>query len=587
MSEIAVDNGLLRQVDHNVRVAIAQINAVSGQVAAVHGDLARAQERIKQLRAYVEDMRREQRNAAALQRALTEIIRVRQELEQKFGKYQEVRDSMIGILQANDHGLVTTNTISRVSEELMIATPKYWLSPCVIALSAWISNNEELAKKAIEEALSRDAEKTSLLMALICRRAAAVSDDRTSDPEALRDSRFKACQSWLELYFKCQDPNNISRSVLLFVNAYVNGVFGEDENTVVDDFIQNKWLASLAAKNPAFKDEQLATWKGLFLGTMQASGTPAEKKYPTLAKYADKKDFEDIAAYADRVDISENFIEDYFIEINRQKVNTEHLVEIIDEYLSSLVTDFDEVERGLREEEEQYQTIKECQGDIDIANAVIAKKKEKQAHLNEPISLIQYLHNAVAGNNEDDGMEHDISEKKTALRFTKPYIQESYNTFMDEKKDAFPAEIKATVEGVTHKVKSEEEVPSFIQGIRARLEAERDAVKKKVKPVGAIVWAAIIGFFSFIIMLMIGGTDSDAIGGGVVFFVFGLIIAAGIIALGFLRVKKKRNAIDAQYEKRINAAAALVKDVVKEWCAVSADMERFNQKPRFDVGNVQ
>ena len=159
MGEIAVDHGLLKQVDHNVRVAINGINAVNGQVVVLQGNLARAQERIKQLRAYVEEMRREQRNAAALQRAISEIIRVRQELEQKFGKYQEVRDSMIGILQANDNALVGADTIVRVAEELMIATPRYWLAPCVIAISAWIADKQDIAKQAVEEALSRDPER--------------------------------------------------------------------------------------------------------------------------------------------------------------------------------------------------------------------------------------------------------------------------------------------------------------------------------------------------------------------------------------------------------------------------------------------
>ena len=87
MGEIAVDNGLLLQVDRNVRQALRSIDVVNGQVIVLQGNLAKTQERIKQLRAYVEDMRREQRNAAALQRAISEIVRVRQELEQKFGKY--------------------------------------------------------------------------------------------------------------------------------------------------------------------------------------------------------------------------------------------------------------------------------------------------------------------------------------------------------------------------------------------------------------------------------------------------------------------------------------------------------------------
>lgn len=577
MGEIAVDHGLLKQVDHNVRVAINGINAVNGQVVVLQGNLARAQERIKQLRAYVEEMRREQRNAAALQRAISEIIRVRQELEQKFGKYQEVRDSMIGILQANDNALVGADTIVRVAEELMIATPRYWLAPCVIAISAWIADKQDIAKQAVEEALSRDPEKTALLMALICRRTAAVSANSTSSNiDKIQRDRLDASQEWLAFYFKCQDPNNISRSVLLFVNAYVNGVFGEDTSGTVDDFIQNKWLKSLAEANPNFKNEQIATWNSLFTNTMNSSGVPATKKYPTLAKYADKQDFENIAAYADRVDISENFIEGYFININNQSVDTARLVEIIDEYLSSLVTDFDEAERGLREEEEKFQTIKDCEGDCDVADAVMARKRAKKAHLNEPVSLIQYLHSAVAGNNEDDGVEHDVSEKKTALKFTKPYIQESYNNFMDEKKDKFPTEVKATVEGVKHTVRSDADAAPFSNKVKAQLEKERDEKKAAAKP--KIILPIILAILGVIFMFI-----PNALPVGII----GIVVGVVMYVAARNGAKKKKLAIDADYEKRINAALADVKAIVKEWDTVSSNVARFNSKPRFDVGNVK
>ena len=578
MSEIAVDHGLLNQVDHNVRVAIQNINAVQARVVVLQGNLAKTQERIKNLRAYVEEMRREQRNAASLQRAISEIIRVRQELEQKFGKYQEVRDSMIGILQANDNALVGADTIVRVAEELMIATPKYWLAPCVIAISAWIADKQEIAKQAVEEALSRDPEKTALLMALICRRTAAVSKkDTKGNFEKIQKDRFDASQEWLAFYFKCQDPNNISRSVLLFVNAYVNGIFGDDTTGTIDDFIQNKWLKSLAASNPNFKNDQIATWDSLFINSMKAKGTPSTKRYPNLAKYADKQDFENISAYADRVDISENFIEGYFIDINRQKANTEHLKEIIDEYLSSLVRDFDDAERGLREEEEKYQTIKDCNGDADVANTILAKKKAKRAHLEEPISLIQYLHDAVSGNTEDDGVAHDVSEKKTALKFTKPYIQESYNNFIEAKKNKFPNEVRATVEGVKHTIRSEADVAPFSNKVKTQLEKERDEKKAAVKPSGKTIFSVLAAIAGIIALI------SEAAGLGFVL----LAVGAVMFALDFKGMKEKKLAIDTEYETRTKNTMAAIKALAKEWDTVSSRVANFNSKPRFDVGNTK
>lgn len=594
MSEIVVDRGLLNQVDHNVRIAVQTINVVQGQMICLQGDLVKAQERIVQLQAYVEKMRREQKNEAALQRAITEIIRVRQELEQKFGKYQEVRDSMLGILQANDRLLVGKDAIVRVAEELMISTPQYWLSPCVIAISAWIDGQEELAKKAVEEALERDVEKTAMLMALICRRAAAVSDRNEKNNHAnknkldeVRKNRLSASQKWLKFYFECQDPNNISRSVLLFANAYANGVFGDDTDMIIDNIIENKWLKPLAAQNPGFEEAQIETWNNLFANTMAANGKPAAEKYPNLAKFADKQDFENISAYADRVDISENYIEGYFIDINKREVDKRHLVETIDRFLMSLVKDFDEAERDLREEEKRYAIIKDYNGDVDRANARIAKEEKRKAHLAEPVSLIEYLNDTISGNVEKDDSDKEkgdenrvevmFSEKKTALKFTKSYIQKSYNSFMDEKKDIFPEEVRATVENVTHKVKTEADAAAFERNVKTKLEAEREKKMSGVKPIKTIIFTifcvvlSIIFFVSKVAVLGVLG-----IVGAILIFVFGLV-----------GLKNKKLDISKEYDNRIKTASANVNAVVKEWCQVSNRVSEFNSKPRFDVGSVK
>ena len=195
------------QIGSNLNVVNNNIGIVGNKVNQTASELANLK---KQFMLMIE----EQRKSAALQRALTEIIRVRQELDQKFGNHQLARDTILGILQANDLELVSKETFSRCSEELMISTPKYWLAPCVVALTACISNNEELAYKALREGLRRDAEKTTLLFALICRRIAAGCNDalkgrkasqldanKKKDLEKQRDDAQAACLNWLQNHF--------------------------------------------------------------------------------------------------------------------------------------------------------------------------------------------------------------------------------------------------------------------------------------------------------------------------------------------------------------------------------------------------
>ena len=120
----------------------SNITVVNNNVAIVNDNLNKPAKDLLNLKAEVEHMRKEQRLAAALQRALTEVIRVRQELEQNFGAHKTVREHMLGILQAVDLALISESTISKCTEELMISAPNYWLAPCLIALAAWISNNQ-------------------------------------------------------------------------------------------------------------------------------------------------------------------------------------------------------------------------------------------------------------------------------------------------------------------------------------------------------------------------------------------------------------------------------------------------------------
>ena len=141
-----------------------QIQAVgrmlSKRVDDVQSDVQEADKKIVKVHDDLLDMDKRMAMAAALQRAVTEIIRVRQELDQNFGTQKLVREYMLGILDASDLSLITKSTISHCTEELMLSAPKYWLAPALVALAAWISDNRPLAERAIKEAYKRDGEKT-------------------------------------------------------------------------------------------------------------------------------------------------------------------------------------------------------------------------------------------------------------------------------------------------------------------------------------------------------------------------------------------------------------------------------------------
>jgi len=151
VTAIAATQAAVQQITARTNQISNQVEAVDNRVAAVNRDLVAL---AKDFTAFV----KEQRNANNFQRAITEIVRVRQELDQKFGKHAEARKRLQGILDTVDTGLLREFTIASCSEQIMLDTPKYWLSPCLVALAAWISNNDDLAKRAVKVALDRDVE---------------------------------------------------------------------------------------------------------------------------------------------------------------------------------------------------------------------------------------------------------------------------------------------------------------------------------------------------------------------------------------------------------------------------------------------
>ena len=190
---------------------------------------------------------------------------VRQELERKFGYYDEVRRLARGILQSVDAGIVQQDSIRSAVEAKFLDAAGYWLPPGLVTLAAWISDDRPLAERSIAVALSRDDSKTSLFFSLVCRRI----------------QRMEACAAWLLRYFQAQSPSAMDREVVVMLDALANGVFGGTALAICSKVI-DEWLAELE-QQAGFQDEQRKRW-----ATALDVMTPAigDTEYPTLRKYS-------------------------------------------------------------------------------------------------------------------------------------------------------------------------------------------------------------------------------------------------------------------------------------------------------------
>ncbi|MDY2686690.1 MAG: hypothetical protein SOV72_01120 [Candidatus Enteromonas sp.] len=423
-------NSNLSKVNDNVINVSHNVVAIDNRLTAVYEELSN---RIVEVQKHLQKMEDDQRKAAALQRAITEVIRVRQELEQKFGTHQQVREYMLGILQATDLGLITKSTISKCTEQLMISAPKYWLAPALIALAAWISDDRALAERAVKEAIKRDAEKTYLLFALITRR---VNAGRIANGEEGTDT----CFLWLDHYFAMQNPFDMRTSIVAYVDAYANGVFGKDRDHICQDHI-NQWMKELMDGNPNFAEEQKSFWKNYF--DSHSDGL-RDADYQSLKAVC--REYREIERYVSRIDASERTdkngsagIKQDIINIENQPSDMAALVAAIDDQLMRLVTNYEDGEEcQLREEEKFLARVKELRGDEDRATRELEEARKRNVDL--PVDFAKRLSLSVIDNNAS------TSEKKTALNLLRPYIVEAFGEFITEYKDSYPENIHLAIE---------------------------------------------------------------------------------------------------------------------------------------------
>lgn len=429
MSEVQVSYQSLQYLERAIDMVNANVGIVANRVNDVENHLYQVDNQLAELHSAFLQMIIEQRQQAAFQRALTEIIRVRQELEQKFGTQKLVRDSLLGILQSTDTALISAETIKRCSEELMLTTPKYWLSPCLIAIAAWIggrdkgvdSKEHKLAIRAAQEAVKRDKEKACLLFALVCR----------------RNGRDAECFRWLSKYFEGQSAQATKKSVIAVIDAYSNGVFGEDKDGIVEGYI-SKWMAEL--KDEQFEAEQKEYWKNFF-NVEGAHVAYYSDGYGVLKEMS--VDFDRINNFVSRITAfnNEGGVRDQLRAKAFAEIDVEALRNAVDNQLGRLVNEYEEGEEAaLREEEAFFQYVKEKRGDEDWAKEKV--ELEKAARFDPPVDLVSRLRSSIA---MQATTVEEIAGQKTAVLLLKKYIVDTYKEYITENKDAFPEVINLSI----------------------------------------------------------------------------------------------------------------------------------------------
>lgn len=410
MADRIIQTADLSRIASNLEAIHSRIAAVDTHVDAVEGELLHTKSELEQLVDEFHAFVNEQMLRNREQLAETRVVKLRQEIQKRFGHYDVVRRMATGILQATDIGIIRKEIINNATEDTMIKTPGYWLAPCLVALAAWIADNKELAQKAVNEAIARDDEKTSLFFALICRRA--------------------------------------DRKTILVLSAYANGLWGNDlENEVGGQM--KEWLEHLEAK-PGFVEKQREQWKQAIL--LKKPDLSKEADFPYLQQYSPT--WPAMAAVLSGAYLHAVLYDD-FAAIFQQKNPTKELTAHLDDMLDELVTNFDDEELPLRKKEQLEQLVLDFHGDEAEANKHMdVQKTSFETHKN----FVQLLTDASMS---PELVHADAATQKFAISLSKDWILDAYRDITVTNRSAVPQGITFELQGFeaqTQNGENEEEI---------------------------------------------------------------------------------------------------------------------------------
>lgn len=502
---------------------------IAGRVQTVSEDQRATQERVESVYAELCEFIAADRQAKELQRALTEIVRVRQEIDKRFGRFDQARSAAVGLLQASSLELVRKNTLHNMAEELMAQTARYWLPPALLALSAWVMDDRPLAERAVAEALLRDGRKTSLFFALVCRRA----------------ERPASTVRWLSRYFRNQDPLRIDREVVVMLDALAYGVFGGDALSACSKVIES-WIGQLEAA-PGFREEQRRRWIEK-LEVMTPAARPEE--FPALGYSPTAPRLFASLAEARRNQVAHDFFSDLFT----GELAVPPQIEVaVDALLDSLVTNFDDVELPLRREERLLQLVKEERGDRVAAEHRFAAESEA---MRETLSFAALLANAAMSPAQ---MNATRATQRYAVSRSRQWILAAHGELVAAARAGVPRLMELAIGSWTGSSADGSEEPALQADLARHYEERTAAAVAAVRPNQAAVVALVLAGVLALPLMTLGT-------GGVVAGL-GLVAAVG----GFFAWKRRevererrrvRQELEAEHEQAARFLSACLGELL-------------------------
>lgn len=391
MEALTISAANLSTIERNLGSVAKELSGVISNVNSVNSEIANVNNKVEGINGEIKSLVKEIRETTLITNARQSIMYNDTLIEKKFGYYNKVRRTVESLLDTINNNNLTKTSLITLKEHLLLNSPNYWLSNATMVLISWLLDDKESAYRELNNALKKDAKKTSLFFMLV--------------NDVL--NRKNTSINWLNKYLSLLNPEKLDKDFITVLDLVSSEGFNKDAKVLILNKI-NSWIPILNGKENITR-KVTGLWNDFFRERQDNEVT-----IPMLDIYA--KERKEIKANLSLTSTYNNVFY-YLEEIAKENSKTKTKEEIIKE----LIYDYEKNEQTYTKDNFRNRLIIECSGDKEEADRLY--KKEESIY-NSESDLLTLLTNILIHKDRYNVNDNTV---KLAISLLKPYILQSLN----------------------------------------------------------------------------------------------------------------------------------------------------------------
>lgn len=337
----------------------------------------------------------------------------------KFSFYNKLRRITLGYVIGLDNAIISDEALRLEVEKAYLQNTDYWLAYAIMAVMLWSKNEREAANRAMNKALSMDYYRSCVFFLLI----------------NLRFERVMPAREWYLNYLDKVDMTRLGDEFQYLLQAYLNGLFGNDpefEELVSENFKRLQEQAEATSVDFGEKFSACA------LAYARAHLHRTEEVFPTLREVSgDYKKLVDLLSDAEK---HTELAAAYLALAEEPNDLAEEQAQRVENVLYGLINSYDDDEWRVVKEQKRNEAIMEAKGDVKAAQE---KFELLYAHLDEKKPLSDLMTTWAFS---EDPTQTNTTVKRFTISMMKDRIYKGFERFAEEYRKREPERIAVCID---------------------------------------------------------------------------------------------------------------------------------------------